>query len=169
MTITNTTKLQLKYGESKTSYHKTSHGEVVSFYYGNLKKKIPLIRFHSACLFGETFHSKHCDCRDQLHNTLKLIKKHGSGVIVYGFQEGRGIGLDKKINAMELQRSKKIDTVEAFNLLGLKPDLRDYDAMIDALQDLNVNNVIIVVSNNPEKINTLIKSGYIIKQIINEL
>lgn len=166
MTITNTTILQLKFGEFKTSYHKTPHGEVVSFSLGKTHQTIPVVRIHSACLFGEAFLSKHCDCSEQLLNTLKLIKKHGSGVVVYGFQEGRGIGLDLKIRAMELQRTKHLDTVDAFKQLGLKPDLRDYNAMIDALDDLKIKKEIMVVSNNPEKIDAFIRAGYIIKKII---
>jgi GTP cyclohydrolase II len=160
MAITNSTKLQLEYGEYKVSYHLTGTDEVVSFMYGDMSKKVPLVRLQSACLFGETFLSKHCDCRDQLLNSLKYITENESGVLVYAYQEGRGIGLDRKIQAMELQRTEKLDTVEAFRRLGFPPDLRDYDGMIEALKDLDTPRVISLISNNPVKIEAVKRAVY---------
>ena len=166
MSIKSTTILDLNSGKFKVSYHSTNHGEVVSFSFGDLKKSVPIVRLHSACLFGEAFLSKHCDCFEQLQKSLNLIKKHGCGVVVYGFQEGRGIGLEKKIKAMEIQRLENLDTFDAFKKLGLPPDLREYDTMIEALKDLNTNKNIILVSNNPDKIKSTEKGGYCIKKII---
>jgi 3,4-dihydroxy 2-butanone 4-phosphate synthase / GTP cyclohydrolase II len=166
MTITENTILKLKFGDFKTTYHKNKTGEAVSFSHGNIKNDTPIVRIHSACLFGEAFLSKHCDCKDQLHRTFELIKKHGCGVIVYGFQEGRGIGLEKKIKAMEIQRLHDCDTVEAFAELGLKPDLREYSVLTDALKDLNTNKEIILVTNNPEKEKAIKKAGYHIKELV---
>src|SRR2546423_9432629 len=50
-------------------------------------------RVHSECLTGEVFHSRKCDCRDQLDKALEAIAEAGRGVVVYLRQEGRGIGL----------------------------------------------------------------------------
>jgi GTP cyclohydrolase II len=60
-------------------------------------KQPPLVRIHSECFTGETLHSVRCDCGEQLHTSMKLIEKEGSGVIVYLRQEGRGIGLAEKL------------------------------------------------------------------------
>lgn len=166
MTITSKTILKLASGDFITSYHKTNYGEVVSFSLGDLKNSIPIVRFHSACLFGEAFLSKHCDCFEQLQKSLNLIKRNGCGVVVYGFQEGRGIGLEKKIKVMEIQRVENIDTIDAFKRIGLPPDLREYEGMIEALNDLGVNRNILIISNNPNKINALKNGGYHIKKII---
>jgi 3,4-dihydroxy 2-butanone 4-phosphate synthase/GTP cyclohydrolase II len=167
MVITTSTILKLKTGDFKVSYHVTSHGEILSFSLGDLKNSVPIVRLHSACLFGEAFYSKHCDCYEQLHKSLKIIKKHGSGVVIYGSQEGRGIGMEQKIKAMELQRVENLDTVDAFKKLGFPPDLRKYDSMIQALNDLEINKEIILVSNNPNKERALKDAGFNIKQMIN--
>ena len=166
MSITESTWLKLKFGRFKVCYHKNKNGECVSFSYGDLKNKTPIVRIHSSCLFGEIFFSKHCDCQQQLEKTLKRIKKNRSGVIIYTYAEGRGIGLEKKIKAMEIQRTQKVDTLEAFAKIGLPSDTRHYKAEIGALEDLNINKNIMVVSNNPTKIKSLKKAGYTIKKNI---
>jgi len=167
MAIVSSTILHLKYGDFKTSYHRSRYGECVSFTLGDNKKIIPIVRFHSACLFGEAFFSNHCDCGQQLSQTLQKIKKHGSGIVVYGFDEGRGIGLEKKIKSMGLEQSQKLNTVEAFKKLGYeKHDYRNYKKEIQALKDLDVCEEILLVSNNPDKIKALKDAGYAIKKHI---
>lgn len=166
MVITYSTELDLEAGTFLVSYHLTKYGEVLSFKLGDCSTGEPYVRLHSACLFGEAFLSKHCDCKDQLQNSLKKIADHGRGIIMYGFQEGRGIGIEKKIKAMEIQRVENIDTVEAFAKLGLPPDLRTYDMMIEALKDFEISKEINVISNNPKKLEALEKAGYTIKKLI---
>ena len=156
MPILASTFIHTDFGLFKTSYHKSRNGICVSFSRGNLSKDIPIIRFHSACLFGEAFHSLHCDCDGQLTSAMDLIKRHGRGAIVYTYQEGRGVGLDQKIKAMEIQRKEKCDTVEAFKKLGLdRLDYRNYKESIDALEDLKVSKTIMTFSGNPEKMRML--------------
>src|SRR5690606_4041755 len=58
-----------------------------------------LVRLHSQCLTGDVFGSERCDCGEQLEAAMELIAREGTGVIVYTFDEGRGIGLLNKIRA----------------------------------------------------------------------
>lgn len=120
-----------------------------------------LVRVHSECLTGDVFGSKRCDCGDQLHKAMDMIRKEGKGVILYMRQEGRGIGLANKLKAYELQ-DKGLDTVEANIKLGFKPDLRDYGIGAQILVDVGVRKMKLM-TNNPKKIIGL--EGYGLKVV----
>jgi len=120
-----------------------------------------LVRVHSECLTGDVFGSKRCDCGEQLHKAMEMIEKEGRGVILYMRQEGRGIGLENKLKAYELQ-DRGLDTVEANIQLGFKPDLRDYGIGAQILVDLGIKNMRLM-TNNPKKIVGL--EGYGLKVV----
>ena len=101
--------------------------------------------------------SKRCDCRDQLLESLKIIEKEGTGVLLYLRQEGRNIGLTEKIKAYSLQ-DHGFDTVDANIHLGYKPDERDYGIAVNILKNLQVHSIKLL-TNNPEKIHQLIAAG----------
>ena len=163
--ITASTIIKTEFGNFKVSYHKFGKKICVSFSCGDLTKEEPIVRFHSACLFGEAFHSLHCDCQHQITKVMNLIQTNGNGVIVYTYQEGRGIGLENKIKAMELEKVENLDTVEAFKKLGFKTDYREYNTEIKALKELNLTKKVKTFSGNPKKIEALKKEGYIVEVI----
>jgi len=116
-----------------------------------------LVRVHSSCMTGDIFGSCRCDCGPQLHKSMEMIEKEGKGVIVYMNQEGRGIGLVNKLKAYQLQE-QGMDTVEANQHLGFKPDERDYGIGAQILRDLCVSKMRLL-SNNPKKRTGLIGYG----------
>jgi len=121
--------------------------------YGTIDTSKPvLIRVHSECFTGDVIHSLRCDCGEQLDASAKLIKKRGSGLILYlKGQEGRGIGFINKIKAYKLQQEKGLDTYQANRELGFPDDLRDYKSALDILHSLGITQLNLI-TNNPDKI-----------------
>src|SRR4051812_735964 len=124
---------------------------------GDPTEGVPLLRLHSQCFTGEVLGSLRCDCHDQLEMAMQAIAEEGRGLVIYEYQEGRGIGLMAKLQAYELQDAG-IDTVEANHALGFKADYRDFGLPAAILRDLGVQQVRLL-SNNPRKASALTENG----------
>ena len=164
--ITQQTVLPLEYGEFTISYHKSPAGDCVSVHQGDVTTGTPLVRIHSSCLFGEAFHGLDCDCGAQLSAALQRINDEGVGVVVYHYAEGRGVGLETKIQSLELQRTRGLDTVDSLTTLGLQPDIRTYDMVTAALADLQLSSTIRAITANPKKLDALKNAGYDVTEIV---
>lgn len=116
-----------------------------------------LIRVHSSCVTGDIFGSCRCDCGTQLERAMRMVEKHGKGIVLYMKQEGRGIGLLNKLKAYKLQEAG-LDTVEANLKLGFDMDQRDYGVGAQILRDLGVRKIRLI-TNNPKKRAGLIGYG----------
>lgn len=121
----------------------------------DLKKPV-VVRVHSECLTGDVFHSLKCDCGQQLDTAMQIIAEQ-KGILIYLRQEGRGIGIINKIKAYRHQEDG-LDTIEANEALGLKADYRDYSIAAEILKSLSIEDIKLL-TNNPEKIDDLVKNG----------
>ena len=147
-----TVHLPTRYGDFKlTPFRQVSNGqEHIVLAKGEWKKdEAILVRVHSSCATGDIFGSLRCECGEQLKVALERIEKEGKGILVYMNQEGRGIGLMKKIEAYKLQE-KGMDTVDANVHLGFQPDERDYGVGAHILREMGVSKMKLM-TNNPIK------------------
>jgi GTP cyclohydrolase II len=122
----------------------------------DFKKPVP-VRLHSACLTGDVFGSRRCDCGDQLRLALARLEDLGGGVILYLAQEGRGLGLANKMRTYQLQ-DDGLDTFDANTTLGFDDDERDYGVAARMLQMLECTRIALL-TNNPAKLDGLTKAG----------
>ena len=153
--------LPTRFGEYQVAaFRSCSDGkEHAAFVHGNVfeAERVP-VRIHSECLTGDAIGSLRCDCRDQLTESLEMIGgKMDRGIVLYLRQEGRGIGFANKIRAYQLQDTG-YDTVQANELLGFRPDERDYGVAAHMLNSLHVRSIRIM-TNNPSKIADLTRHG----------
>ena len=154
------TRIPTKHGEFILHYYSNSidDKEHIAFVKGDVAEKdqVP-VRIHSECFTGDVLGSRRCDCGEQLDMALDFINQAGFGVLIYLRQEGRGIGLLKKLQAYNLQ-DQGLDTVDANIHLGHLADERQYDVAALIIQALQIHSIQLI-TNNPQKITELTKLG----------
>ena len=151
-------------GFERANVHKGETESALLLMLGDPKTRAPLVRIHSQCLTGEVLGSLRCDCRGQLELAMSAIADEGSGLVIYEYQEGRGIGLMAKLKAYALQ-DQGLDTIEANQALGFDTDCRDFSLAVAILHEIGIDHVRLM-TNNPQKVEALTKGGIeVIEQI----
>lgn len=119
--------------------------------------KDPYVRTHSMCYTGDIFHSKRCDCREELEKALELINHHG-GILIYPEEEGRGIGILNKLAIYNSQQVDGYDTYDAQYVNSFPNDLRSYNYLKDIFSHFDIKQLHLI-TNNPAKELAIEKSG----------
>jgi len=164
---TTSARIPTEYGEFQLCCYTNSEDakEHLAFYLGEIDQgEDILVRVHSECFTGEVLGSTRCDCAEQLDRALQMISKEGRGAVIYMRQEGRGIGLMKKIESYNLQDAG-YDTVDANLMLGHLADEREYALAARILEDLGIRSIRLI-TNNPSKIEGLSGEGIHISERI---
>jgi GTP cyclohydrolase II len=115
------------------------------------------VRVHSACLTGDVFGSRRCDCGAQLKLAIAQLSEGGGGIVLYLEQEGRGLGLANKMRAYMLQ-DDGLDTMDANMMLGFDDDERNYGVAARMLKMIGATRVQLL-TNNPGKLEALSEGG----------
>lgn len=164
---TTSARVPTEYGEFQLCCYSNSEDarEHLAFFLGEIDQREDiLVRVHSECFTGEVLGSTRCDCGEQLDRALQMISKEGRGALIYMRQEGRGIGLMKKMESYNLQDAG-YDTVDANLMLGHLADEREYSLAARILEDLGIRSIRLI-TNNPSKIEGLSGEGINISERI---
>lgn len=123
---------------------------------GNVEdcQQVPL-RIHSGCITGDIFNSQRCDCGSQLDYFMDILHKSNYGLLIYiESDEGRGIGLAKKLKAYSLIENDGLDTYSANKNIGEEEEMRNFnylDSIVNLFKIKNIN----LYTNNPDKISSI--------------
>lgn len=137
-------------------------GYIIALTHGDIKTARTLYtRLHSSCVTSETLRACDCDCVQQLEGAFKVIASKGHGVLFYLMQEGRGSGyVAKARDRMLVQASRdQISTFQAYHLMGLKKDYRNYESVSHICHLLGIDADFVLLTNNPDKIEGMTSQG----------
>lgn len=143
-------------------------GYVLALTYGDVQEaELLYTRMHSSCVTSETLGGCDCDCVQQLEGAMERIAKSGHGVLFYLLQEGRGVGYSSKArDRMLVQASgESISTFEAYRLMGLKKDYRQYLNIADIVHILGIQAEWVILTNNPDKVEAMKRNGLVVRRM----
>ena len=156
-------RLSTRWGPAEIAVFRVGEEEIATLTFGLPEEgQEALVRVHSQCFTSESFGSPRCDCREQLDAAAMQMGRAGQGVLIYTFDEGRGIGLVAKVRAYSLQE-RGIDTIDANLLLGLPVDRRRFEPAAAVLRALGLHRLALL-TNNPEKVTALQRAGFQVRQ-----
>lgn len=161
-----------RFGDFKVSiFQDIIHkGYILALCYGDVRNADTLYtRMHSSCVTSETLGGCDCDCVQQLEGAMEKIANSGQGVLFYLLQEGRGVGYSAKArDRMLVQASDdSLSTFEAYRILGLKKDYRQYLNIKDIVHILGIDAEWVVLTNNPDKVAAMERNGLTVKRMEN--
>ncbi len=137
--------LPSRYGEFSAVAYRTliDTREHIAFVTGDLEGDDPvLVRVHDQCVTGDVLRSIGCDCGEQLQTAMRLVGEEGRGVLVYLYQQGRGVGVHQKAGS-GLQPPVGVAGATATEALGLP----DYGIAMQILVDLGVSKMRLITDN----------------------
>lgn len=150
--------LRTKYGTCREYLYYDGKKETIALVMGDVagQEAVPC-RVHSACVAGHVFNSIECTCREEMEAAQRFIQEAGRGIVIWLDQEGKANGhfallLSKAFKDQGLSQSA------AYEAVGFKSDARDFTGAAEILADLGVVSIVLL-TNNPDKTDTLTRHG----------
>ncbi|OIR03631.1 GTP cyclohydrolase-2 [mine drainage metagenome] len=113
---------------------------------------IPVVRIQSESLFNR-FPLRTVENRDKFMQTMKHIVTYGSGAVLLLHNDGRGAGFGAyATDRMLTETHRAASTDEAYRVLGVDYDSRDYDACVLLLKQHLPGGKIQMVMNSPDSL-----------------
>jgi len=132
----------------------TSQDFVVLTHGQALADDIPVVRLHSESLFNR-FPLRTVGNRDKLKQTVKHIVTYGCGALLLLYNDGRGAGFGAyATDRMLTEAGRTANTDDAYKLLGVEYDSRDYHAAVLLLRHHLPGGKIQMVMNSPDSLVT---------------
>jgi GTP cyclohydrolase II len=137
---------------------------------GDIDPKNPqetLIRIQSACVLGDLFESRWCDCAWQFHEAKRLLFANGRGLLIHGYdQNGKGLTLENHFRVYAEGQANHLELLtECFDFLGFKYENRHYDDIGIILRDFYNISSIKLMTNDPVRIEFFKEHNFGIERI----
>jgi GTP cyclohydrolase II len=167
-------KLPLNWGNSVKEctlrYFEFSGGRYLVVEVGDIDKQKPLetlIRIQSACVFGDLFESRWCDCAWQFEEAKRLLFENGRGLMIHGYdQNGKGLSLDDHFRVYAEGQANHLELLtESFDFLGLKYENRNYSEVGVIIKDYYQIKKVKLLTNDPVRLNFFTEHEFEIERI----
>ena len=135
----------LVFGESS---HGPRHEILV---YGNLYNSSlgdgenVVVSVHASCQLNEIYKTANTECREQLNEAMRVIKKEGKGIIIYLEQESRMSGLVETANYLKKVFNWK--NTKSKNKNPLNSNSPKYAIVGQILKQLKVKSIRLLINN----------------------
>jgi GTP cyclohydrolase II len=132
---------------------------------GDVDAKSPrqtLVRIQSACVLGDLFESRWCDCAWQLKEAKRLLFERGRGLLIHAYdQNGKGLSLENHFRVYADGQARDLELLtEAFDYLGFKYENRDYAEIGAILKEYYGIASLTLLTNDPARLKYFADTGF---------
>lgn len=126
-----------------------------------------LVRIQSACLLGDVFESRWCDCSWQLTEAKRLLFARGRGLLVYAYdQNGKGLSLENHFRVYADGQARQLELLtEAFDYLGFDYENRDYGEIGAILRGYYRIASMELLTNDPVRLAYFTEAGFDVTRV----
>lgn len=126
-----------------------------------------LVRIQSACVLGDIFASRWCDCAWQLAEAKRRLFDGGRGLLVYAYdQNGKGLSLEDHFRVYAHGQAERLELLtEAFDSLGFNYENRDYGDIAGILRNHYHIAAMHLLTNDPVRLRYFTDVGFEVERL----